>query len=188
MNRSDETDASIHRAGSYDRMTIVLHWAVAAIVLLQWLGGQTIDWFPKGDARVAARSVHILLGALLALLVVWRIVWRARYGVRLPQAAEGLVGTAARVVHFALYFALTAVVTLGLLSAALRGDSIFGLFHIPHLGNYADAVRHALANQIVDWHGLAANFILVLAGFHASAALIHHYFLSGKILHRMLPS
>lgn len=172
----------------YDRMTIALHWAVAAIVLFQWSSGQTIDWFPKGDARIAARSVHIVLGVTLASLLVLRIVWRTRYGTRLPRASEGMVGIAAQAIHCALYLLLIAIVTLGIAGTTVRGDSIFGLFNIPRFGAYTDVVRHALANQIVDWHGLVANIILVMAGLHAGAALVHHYLFSDKVLHRMLLS
>lgn len=173
-------------SGRYDRMTIALHWAVAAIVVFQWSSGQTIDWFPKGDARVAARSVHIVLGATLTLLLALRIVWRTRYGSRLPRASEGVVGIAAQAVHYALYLLLVAIVMLGIAGTAERGDSIFGLFHIPRFGSYADVARHALANQIIDWHGLVANIILVMAGLHAGAALVHRFLFSDEVLQRML--
>jgi cytochrome b561 len=175
-------------SGRYDRMTIALHWAVAAIVVFQWSSGQTIDWFPKGDARVAARSVHIVLGATLTLLLALRIVWRTRYGTRLPRASERIVGIAAQAMHYALYLLLIAVVMLGIAGATERGDSIFALFHIPRFGTYADVVRHALANQIIDWHGLVANIILVMAGLHAGAALVHRFLFSDKVLQRMLLS
>lgn len=171
--------------GRYDTVTVAFHWAVAAIVLLQWCSGQTIDWFPKGDARVAARSVHIVLGSALAILLVLRIVWRSVYGIRLPRASEGIAGVAAVTMHYALYLILIAIVSLGVLATALRGDNIFGLFHIPRVGDFTDAARHSLADQIVGWHGLAANITLALAALHAGAALIHHYFSSGKVLHRM---
>ena len=172
---------------SYDRITIFFHWAVAVIVLLQWCGGQTIDWFPKGDARVAARSVHIILGSLLVLLLVSRIAWRTFYGTRLPHALQGVTSFAATAMHYTLYLMLILIVTLGILATFLRGDSLFGLFRIPRVGGFTDAARPSFANQIIDWHGLAANITLGLAGLHAGAALIHHYFSTGKVLHRMRP-
>lgn len=171
----------------YDRVTIALHWIVAIVVLSQWLGGQTIDWFAKGDARVAARSFHILFGALLAITVLSRILWRMSYGTRLPPAAGGIAGAAATAMHYLLYLSLITVLTFGIYSTILRGDSIFGLFHIPSIGNYSVADRHSAANKSVSWHGLLANFILILAGIHAGSALVHHYFFRGKILHRMRP-
>lgn len=183
---SREGDALLFQPGErYDRLTVALHWAVAVLVALQWCSGQTIDWFPKGDARIAARSVHIILGSMLAALLGLRIVWRAFYGSRLPRSSRGFIGLVVGAMHYALYGMLIAIVALGIFSTALRGDSIFGLFHIPRLGAFTDAARHAFANQIVDWHGLAANITLGLAALHAGAGLIHHYFFSRKVLYRM---
>jgi len=54
----------------------VLHWLTAALVISLWALGQTIDWFPKGNPRVFARSMHISLGIALALVLVARIHWR----------------------------------------------------------------------------------------------------------------
>jgi len=186
MTVADEAGAPpIGRGQSYDRVTIALHWAVAVIVVLQWCSGQTIDWFPKGDARVDARSVHIILGSTLTALLILRMAWRTFYGARLPPSSEGVAGIAAITMHYALYGALITIVMLGILGTTLRGDSIFGLFHIPRIGDYTDAARHSAADQIVGWHGLVANVTLGLAALHAGAALIHHYLSPGKVLYRM---
>ena len=45
----------------------------------------------------------------------------------------------------------------------------------------------ALVHQIGDWHALAANALLIVAGVHAAAALFHHYILHDETLRRMLP-
>ena len=73
-------------AARYDRATILFHWATAILVAVQWLGAQTIDWFPSGPWRVDARSLHITFGILLAVLLVGRIGWRLTKGRRLPPA------------------------------------------------------------------------------------------------------
>src|SRR5882757_10336978 len=84
--------------GSYDRRTILLHWVTATLVGLLWGIAQIIDLFPKGSPRIAARSVHIVLGLLLGMVLLIRIVWRSRSGRRLPAANEGIIGHLARVV------------------------------------------------------------------------------------------
>jgi cytochrome b561 len=38
-------------ATRYDGPTIWFHWAVASLVLVQWLLAQAIDWFPLGMPR-----------------------------------------------------------------------------------------------------------------------------------------
>jgi cytochrome b561 len=50
-----------------------------------------------------------------------------------------------------------------------------------------DPANKALRHLIGDWHALAANAILILAGVHAAAALFHHFILRDGVLRRMLP-
>lgn len=174
-------------APAYDRVTIALHWAVAAAVLFQWFGAHTIDWFPKGALRVDARSVHIIVGTLLAGLLSLRIVWRTTVGRRLPTPGKPGAVAVAKFVHTALYATMVITVMLGIYNTWVRGDSIFGLFKIPEFGVFNNAARHQLANSIVKWHRITANTILALAGLHSSAALFHQYILRDQLLGRMLP-
>ena len=166
----------------HDNPAIVLHWATAFLVVFMWCGAHAIDWFPKGALRVDARSVHIVVGAALAGLLAYRVYWRAARGVRTGQPS-----VTAGIVHAALYGLLFAVLALGIANAWLRGDSLFGLIRIPAFGAYAPAARHALSEQVVGWHALAANAILVLAACHGAAALYHHFVLHDGVLARMLP-
>src|ERR1700675_3640243 len=82
---------------SYDRRTIQLHWVTAVLVGLLWGIAQVIDLFPKGAPKIAVRSVHIVLGVLLGVVLLMRIVWRSRSGRRLPPANDGVVGYFARI-------------------------------------------------------------------------------------------
>jgi cytochrome b561 len=170
----------------YDRTTIALHWIVALLVPLQWAGAHTIDWFPKGPYRVDARSLHIVLGALLAGVLLYRLYWRRFYGVQFARRAGTALETLAVTLHYLLYALLAVVLALGIFNAWLRGEDIFGLFHIPQFGNYSKDARHLFANQVVDWHRLVSNALLVLAGGHATVALVHHFVLKDAVLRRML--
>ena len=98
----------------YDRTTVLLHWGIALVVVAQWLGAHTIDWFPKGPYRVDARSAHIVCGVLLTAALVYRIVWRARGGVHFATDRRSPVAMLAAGVHFALYALLLGVLGLGL--------------------------------------------------------------------------
>jgi cytochrome b561 len=171
----------------YDGSTIALHWVVVLLVACQWLGALTIDWFPRRALRIDVRSVHILIGALLACVMVARTAWRVRGGRALPTAQSGVMGLAARVVHGALNLSVASVLIIGVFTAWIRGDSLFGLLQISPLGAYARDVRHALAERILGVHALGANLILILAGLHAGAALVHHFCLKDGVLRRMSP-
>lgn len=167
----------------YDKTTIFLHWTTAILVVIQWLGAQTIDFFPKGPLRVDARSVHITLGLLIAAILIARIVWRLTKGRRLPLADAGALALVSKAVHWGLYALLAAMVIVGAALTWTRGDSIFNLFSIPAF----DPNAHDLADHVQDVHAAIGWAILALAGFHASAALVHRYFWRDRILDRMLP-
>jgi cytochrome b561 len=169
---------------NYDVRSIQLHWITAVLVIALWCLGQTIDWFPRGDARVAARSTHICLGAVLALILCYRIWWRVGKGRRLPQAGTGLIQVLSRLVHFALYVVLLAAVVLGLANVWVRGDTLFNLLTVPAF----DPTNKALRVRVEDFHSLCANILLALAGLHAAAALAHHFIWKDNVLRRMWPT
>lgn len=167
----------------YDRLTIALHWATAALVVLAWANAMAIDWFPKGPLRVNARSMHIVLGALLACVVAARLAWRATRGRHLPVVEGGALGAAAKASHWGLYVLLVTTPALGAFNAWVRGESLFGLFGIPMF----DAGNEVLRDQVQELHGLSANLLLALAGMHACAALWHRYRRHDAVFGRMLP-
>lgn len=175
--------AALEPAGRYDRLSIVLHWVTAGLVAILWTLGQTIDFFPRGAPKIDARSVHITLGATLALVLLVRVLWRAGAGRKLPLANAGWLGVAAKAVHYGLYLLVGATVLLGIGNAWQRGDVLFNLYRIPQLIPGDVALRRALEGL----HGDFADAVLIVAGLHAAAALAHHYLLRDKVLRRMLP-
>lgn len=175
--------AAVEPAARYDGLSILLHWLTAALVVTLWTLGQTIDFFPKGAPKIDARSVHITLGATLAVVLIVRILWRASAGRRLPLANSGWLGIAARVVHYGLYLLVGVTVTLGIFNAWQRGDVLFNVYTIPQLIP-GDLV---LKRTIEGLHGDFADIVLIIVGLHAAAALAHHYLLRDRVLRRMLP-
>jgi cytochrome b561 len=170
-------------ATRYDTTTIVLHSFIAILVASQWLGAQTIDWFPRGPLRVDARSMHITFGLVLTTLLAVRIAWRLTAGRRLPAADKGLLHVVAKGTHYVLYVLLIAMVLAGMALAWTRGDSIFNLFSIPAF----DPGNKALPGQVGDVHATIGWIIVAVAGAHAAAALLHRYLWRDGVLGRMLP-
>lgn len=174
---------AVEPAVRYDGVSILLHWLTAALVVLLWTLGQTIDFFPKGGPRIDARSVHIALGATLGVVLLVRILWRARSGRRLPVANSGWIGVTAKLVHYGLYVLVGATVVLGIFNAWQRGDVLFNIYTIPKLVPGDLVLKRALE----ELHGDCADAVLIVAGLHAAAALAHHYLLRDRVLRRMLP-
>ncbi len=183
MHTVPATQTAATRDLYYDSVTIALHWTTAGLVGLLWLIGQTIDFAPSGPLRVDYRSLHMLLGITLAGVFTARVIWRLKRGRSLPGVGNELMEWTARLTHWALYLLILATLVLGLANVCVRGDVIFNLFTVPAF----DPANKALRKLIGDWHALAANAILILAGVHATAALFHHTILRDGVLRRMLP-
>lgn len=166
----------------YDRTTIWLHWITVLLVVEQWIGANTIDDFAKGWPRNVARSVHVSFGVLLAFLLVGRIVWRVTRGRVLPPLDPRVLHIASKAMQGILYLLLIGTVVAGLGLIILGGINYFDLVKIPGLDPGDRALRHS----VFAVHKWAANFILIVAGLHALAALFHHYVLRDATLRRIL--
>jgi cytochrome b561 len=167
----------------HNRTTIALHWITAVLVGLLWCIGQTVDFAPSGPLRVDYRSVHIVLGVALGLVLIARLVWRVTRNGMLPPIDRGVLLAIARVTHWLLYALLVIAIGFGVANVWVRGDSIFNLFRVPQY----DPGNRALVHLIGGRHALFANAVLIVAGLHAAAALFHHYILRDATLRRMLP-
>lgn len=175
--------AAIGAPARYDSVSIFLHWVTAALIVTLWALGQTIDWFPKGAPKIDARSTHFLLGVTLGIVLLTRVAWRASAGRSLPLADEGWIGFAAKAVHYGLYALVGATVVLGIFNAWQRGDIVFNVFTLPKLVPGDLALKRMLEGLHADF----ADAVLIVAGLHAAAALVHHYLLRDSVLRRMLP-
>lgn len=165
----------------YDFLTILFHWLIALLVLEQFVGGLTIDLFPRGPLRVNAISVHILLGGSLAALVVLRILWRFTLGRQLP-ADPGFLNKIAKGVHHLLYLLLVVLVLVGLVLTSARGDAVFDWFKV---WSFAPGNRD-LAHQITEIHELLGYIIIGVVVLHALGALFHRLVLKDGIYNRMM--
>ena len=170
---------------TYDGVAITLHWATALLVVLQFVLGETWDWFTK-PTRETMQSVHVSFGMLLAALIVARLVWRWIPGHQLSPLEAGWIKIASKSVHYLLYVLLVTQAATGFAWRWAQGHAVefFGLFGIP--GPYG-AVDKATRHLLHDVHGKVGWAIIILAFGHALAALYHHYVLKDRVLGRMLP-
>jgi cytochrome b561 len=175
----DRVEVPVYR---YDTPTIFLHWLTATLVVVLWIIGQTVD-FPRGVLRIDYRSVHVVLGVVLAGVLLTRLAWRIWRGLTIPPDRHRLLAAAAKAIHWALYLLLFVAVTVGFVYEWARGDSFFNLFRLP---GFAHGDR-SLIHMIGGWHALAANSVVIIAGLHALAALSHHYVVRDDVLIRMAP-
>ena len=171
----------------YGAIPQTLHWLTVGLVVLAWALGTFDDALPKGAARATGLFVHNSAGlAMLAVLVV-RLLWRLADPPPPPEAT--VLGVwldwAGRLAHYALYALLIAAPVAGIVLQFARGDALplFGLSEIPSPW-LAD---RTFARSVKEVHEVLANGLMILAGLHAAAALVHHWLFRDRTLVRMLP-
>ncbi|MBK4718045.1 cytochrome b [Azospirillum sp. YIM DDC1] len=170
----------------YDGVTLFLHWSVALLILVAFAIAQGRGLVPRGPERTALMDLHRSLGVLVLALVALRMVWRAiSPPPPMPADTAPLLLLAAKAGHLALYALMIAVPLAGVLMTQANGHpvSVFGLFTLPALVGEDKAFGHTLEEA----HELLGTAIIVLAGLHAVAALVHQYVLKDGTLSRMLP-
>jgi cytochrome b561 len=168
----------------YDIVSVVLHWLIALLVLLQFALAEL--WgFAARPTRHAMENLHVSFGILLTAVIVARIAWRLTPGHRVPPIVSGRTEMLARAMHYLLYVLLVAQAALGFVTRWSEGEPLafFGLVVPAPFAPMARATHH-LFMDLHDWLGWA---IVVLAAGHAAAALYHHFVLRDGVLVRMLP-
>jgi cytochrome b561 len=177
----------IHRYGLAPRF---LHWLTVILVLVAWTLGTFGDDLPKGAARDTGLFVHISAGLLILMALVVRLAWRVaeppppepnEFGRWLGAFAD----PAARLAQYTLYALLIAVPIAGILAQFARGNALplFGLGEIA-----SPWIRdRAFAHNVTEIHEILANALVIVASFHAAAALVHHFVFRDNTLIRMLP-
>lgn len=171
----------------YGAIPQALHWLTAICVVAGWLLGWFMDDFPRGPVRSSALLTHMTLGQCVFVLLVARLVWRlANPPPPMETTRFGrLLRIAAKASHYTLYALLVATPVVGMVFVLKRtgGLPLFGAWqlHSPW------PVDREQARSIIKVHQYLANALLLLAGVHAIAALIHHWIFGDRTLIRMLP-
>jgi len=170
----------------YGVVSIVLHWLTAILVFgLFGLGIYMVGLSYYDDMYHKAPALHVSLGLILLILTLIRLPWRLFS--RQPEEIPGqkpAARFAAKAVKSLLYILTLILLVTGYLITTADGKaaSLFGLVDFPvfvTLG--ADGVD--LAGSV---HELLAWGIVLLAGLHGVAALLHHFVFRDRTLIRML--
>lgn len=178
------------QSSRYNGLAQALHWLTAICVIVAWSLGEFDDVLPKGAGRAAGLFVHVSVGlAILAMLIV-RLPWQFAYKPPPEPTKFGAWMTvwtdpAARIAHYAMYLLLAAVPITGIVLQFARGNAL-PLFGLGEIASPWSADR-AFAGSVKEIHEVVANALVILAMFHALAALLHHFVFGDRTLVRMLP-
>ena len=171
-------------ADTYGRVSILLHWLIAAVVpglfaLGLWM--VELDYYDAWYHR--APELHKGIGVLLLGAVLLRLVWR------LGNPQPRLPGTPlqrwlASAMHRVLYGVLFAVIVSGYLVSTADGRpvDVFGLVNLPATLSGIDR-QEDIAGV---FHQALAMIMIGLTALHALAAFKHHLVDHDRTLLRML--
>jgi cytochrome b561 len=168
----------------YSPISVVLHWFMAAIIVVTWSIAIVVSDMPLSPVRIAGYSWHKWLGMTVFFLVFLRLMWRAihpapKLEITMPLWQE----RAMQVTHFALYLLMIALPLVGWLMSSAKGYTVnyFGLFDLPDLLPKDKALGH----QLKEVHEYLAFLLAALVGLHVLAALKHQFIDKDGLLVRM---
>ena len=170
-------------AKRYDRLTVLLHWLMAALILAQiGLGLWMVD-LPKDDSgqRAGWFNVHNSVGMVLLLLIALRIAWLP-WRPRVAPATRGWQHRAAGAGHALLYLLMLIVPLSGFLGSVFSGYPIrfFGL-KLPKL---AERWEDAKAFMSIV-HEFSVYTLMLLIAVHVLAFAHHQFILKDGLIRRM---
>ena len=158
-------------SSGYSRTQIILHWAIAALVVFQYLGHDAIAEFVELVGITASSSeeiptmarAHVLAGILTGALMVLRVIMRLVHGTpALPKEETPLMKFLAHATHFTLYAALFLMPMSGM--AAWFGQ-----------------IETALVV-----HNVLKVVLLAFVALHVAGALYHQLILKNHLIKRMM--
>jgi len=162
------------------------HWIVGAAVLALFGIGLIFHDMPRGPDRAALQALHVSIGTLAALPILFRVFWRVREGFPPPLPGPRWQLIAAKVVHWALLltiFGLAVTGPVGEWTGREGALDVFGWFSVPSpigasrdLHNAAEAIHATLAQPI----------LLILLVVHVGAVAKHLVIDRDRTLMRMI--
>lgn len=159
-------------AHDYGVVSRINHWLVAVAVIALLALGLMFEDLPRGDERQYLQGLHVSIGALAALVILFRVGWSLARP-RLPdQAGPAWERAAARVVHFGLLASIAVLAVTGPLApwTVGRGIDVFGWFTLP---SPLPAMR-SLHEAVEVVHAVTAKFVLLpLLVLHVAATAKH---------------
>jgi len=181
----------------YTRTAIVLHWSIAALIIVNVVLALSADHLPDDWVRPVV-DTHKSIGITVLGLALMRLLWRATHRPPpLPPGYPGLERIGAHLAHAALYVLIFALPLSGWLhdsawkGAATHPMSLFGIIPWPRVGwvmNAEPALKEQLHDRFGALHTWAGYVLYGFFALHVVGALKHQWVDREPELQRMLPA
>ncbi|MEO8935357.1 MAG: cytochrome b [Burkholderiaceae bacterium] len=180
----------------YTRTAIVLHWAIAVLIVVNVVIGLSADSLPDSWVRPVI-DTHKSIGITVLGLALMRLLWRLTHRPpALPRRYPRWERFGAHAAHALLYLLILSLPLSGWMhdsawkDAATHPMSLFGLVPWPRIG-WIMAVEPVMKERLHDlfgnlhvWLGYA---LYALFALHVAGALKHQWLDGEPELQRILP-
>jgi len=178
----------------YTTVAIVLHWAIAALILLNIAAGFVMEGLAQ-PLKAVAVPFHISCGITVLVLTAMRVAWRLTH--RPPPMAPEMAPwerATAHAVHGLLYILMMVMPLIGwsIISAhpprsegAARIWGLLRLPAIPPIANLGAAAQKAAHGLFVNAHTAGGWILAGMLVLHIAGALKHQWFDGRPELARM---
>lgn len=176
---------SLNQPNRYSSLSVTLHWLMLLVIAAAFATIELRTSYPRGsDIREGLKTWHFMLGLSVFALVIVRIAARLLTATPADLPEPAWRKLLAKLTHLALYALMIGMPIAGWVILSAEGEAVpfFGL-ELPPLV----APNEGLAKQVEELHELGGTIGYWLIGFHALAALFHHYVLKDSVLLRMMP-
>jgi len=170
---------------SYGKLTIILHWLMAIVIIGLIVAGFSIDFMEKGDFRSFVIGTHKATGFILIFIGLFRWYWMLTS--KTPSILEGTTKAETGIAHgtkWMLMLLLLVMPISGMLMSMFHGYGInlYGLIEVtPWVEKNKEVAQ--IFGQI---HEIAAYLISLMIGLHLLGAVRHHFIKKDDTLNRML--
>ena len=163
----------------YHPVAKYLHWAIAAMIVLQFVLAKIAQNAATPLQELALLANHRSVGVTIFICAVALLVWRLRQGTPRSLPMPGWHLTASRISHWSMYGLIFLLPVTGWLmsSASAYSVSWFNLVPLPDLV----AADPELKEVLEEIHETLAKVLLVIAAVHIAAALRHSLKRDGAI-------
>ena len=178
----------------YRGPAVVLHWLIAALIIVNVVLAWTWDRLPDAVVRPVI-DVHKSIGITVLGLALMRLLWRASHRPpALPASYHGWEKFLSHAVHGLLYLVMFGLPLSGWImdsawkDAATHPMAWFGLFEWPRLApivHLDPAVKERIHHLFGAAHGLSADALYLLVFLHVAGAFKHQFLDGEKELQRM---
>ena len=168
----------------YGTTAKALHWIIVALLVVQYSIGWLMPDVHAGPPGVPM-TWHMSIGTVILALIVARFLWRLTHPVAPESSLPSWQRITSEAVHWLLYLLVPLTTLSGWLFASARGWNVSWFFVAPL--PMLSAGNRAFVKALDGWHQNFMWTLLVVAGLHIAAALVHLFYYRDDVMRRMLP-